>query len=86
MGFDVQPDSVTVNPVVLGLVIGVLSEKFPSVHFEPGTPDNGLADSQVILDIILTVEESSGMQFSPESFDFDGPLSPLKLAQAFKVP
>jgi len=81
----VQPE-IDVNPVVLDLVIGVLSEKFPMVRFEPGTPDNGLADSQVILEIILTVEDGSGLRFSPEFFDFDGPLSPLKLAQAFKAP
>jgi hypothetical protein len=84
MGSDVQAQTEdAVDPAVLGLVISVLAEKFPAVRFEADTPDNGIADSQVILDIILTVEES-GMVFSPESFDFDGPLSPRKLAQAFK--
>ena len=75
-------------PEVLDLVMGVLAQKYPDVKINPDTPvfDHGLADSQVILDIILQVEDRAGMQFRPEFFDLDGPLSPLKLSRAFKAP
>lgn len=73
---------------VLGVVINILSEKFPRAHVESTTDvfAVGLADSLAFAEIILTVEEQTTMCFNHESLDFDGPITPLKMARAFGAP
>jgi len=72
---------------VMAVVLAVLTSKYPTIPVTD-TSDifaSGLADSQEFLDIILEVEGQTGLVFNPEALDFNGILSPLTLAQAFKV-
>lgn len=73
---------------VLGVVINILSEKFPSAEVESTTDilAVGLADSLAFAEIILTVEELTTMSFNHESLDFDGPITPQTMARAFQSP
>lgn len=64
-------------------MISVLVQRFPEVRFQADTPDSGLIDSQAILDVLLEVEEQANVVFGG-NFDFGGPITPLKLAKAFK--
>ena len=81
------------NPVsdgtaeVMTMVMRLLTDKYPSAHIDQ-TADifsTGLMDSQAFLDFILEVEGLSGMEFNPEALDFNGDMTPITLAQAFKV-
>jgi len=77
------------NQNVLGLIMAELARQYPTVRIDIHTNifTEGLADSQALFDVILKVEEQSGMGFDQESehLDFDN-LTPLTLAQAYKVP
>jgi len=72
---------------VMAVVLAVLVSKYPTIQVTD-TSDifaSGLADSQEFLDIILEVEGQTGLVFNPEALDFNGIMTPLTLAQAFKV-
>jgi len=68
-------------------VLSILASKYPAVQITPVSDvfANGLIDSQEFLDIILEVEGLTGLVFNPEALDFNGTMTPLTLAQAFKV-
>ena len=71
---------------VLGRLIDILSAKYPNTRVDPTTDilAAGLANSLAFTEIILTVEEESMTCFHHELLDFDGPLTPSRLAQAFQ--
>jgi hypothetical protein len=79
---------VTPDATVLVVIMAALAEKYPGASLNPGTDifGNGLADSQMFLDMILDVEGKTGLLFNPDSLDFDGAMTPLKMAMAFKAP
>lgn len=71
---------------VLDLVLKVLADIHPRSEISPSTRvyDTGLVDSQAILDLIMQVERETGLEFNASDFDLEAPLTPLRLAQAFK--
>ena len=70
---------------VLEIVIRILMQRFPGVKFEADTPNDGLIDSQAIIEVILEVEEVAGVRFDMGNFDINGPLTPMKFALAFRA-
>lgn len=73
-------------PSVLTVVMNVLTRQYPAIPISMDTPFDELDDSQSLLDIILQIEDATGLQFGPESFDLNAPMTPVRLAQAFKAP
>lgn len=69
---------------ILAVILDILAAQ--SIAIGPTTDifASGLTDSQGFLDIILEVEGRTTVKFNPESVDFDGPMTPLKMARAFK--
>ena len=72
---------------VTAVVLAVLANKYPTIQVTGTSPifDNGLADSQDFVDIILEVEGQTGLVFNAEALDFNGIMTPVRLAQAFQV-
>ena len=79
---DILPDHTM--PSVLPVVMTVLMKQYPTVAIRTDTPFEELDDSQALLDIILQIEDATGLEFGPESFDLNAPVTPMHLAQAFK--
>lgn len=75
-----QPDA-----MVLAAIIAALSEKHPTVQIEPTLDiwNEGLADSQGFLDLIMDVEAKTGLLFDAESLETDK-VTPVGIAMAFK--
>ena len=73
---------------VLGLLINILSAKYPNACVDSTTEffDIGLTNSLALLEIVLTVENETMMSFNPESLDFEGSITPSKMASAFQSP
>ena len=76
------------NPAALTAIMAALAEKYPTESFSTSTDifGTGLADSQTFLDILLAVEEQTGTRFDAGMLDFEGEVTPQRMAQAFKVP
>lgn len=70
---------------ILAMVMDVLWKSHPAMTTDTDFQSVG-ADSQVLLDIIVQVEDSTGTQFNPDAFDLNSAITPLKLSQAFKAP
>jgi acyl carrier protein len=68
------------------LLINIVSAKYPNARVDGSTDffEVGLTDSLALLEIVLTVENETTMSFNPESLDFEGPITPLKMASAFQ--
>lgn len=74
------------NPAALAAIMAALSEKFPAESISITTDIfDGLADSQAFLDIVFSVEKQTGTTFDAELLDFEGAMTPERMAQAFKV-
>jgi acyl carrier protein len=72
-------------PAILPVVMNVLAKQYPAIAIRTDTPFDELDDSQSLLDIILQIEDATGLEFTADSFDLDVPLTPMRLAQAFQT-
>jgi len=72
----------------LAAILGLLTKQYPKerIHRNTDIWGTGLADSQAFLDIIFNVEGTTGWHCEFDLLDFDGPMTPLKMARAFKAP
>lgn len=72
---------------VLPMIIALLSKRYPHAQFDGGTNifDAGLADSLAFSEIILDIEQHTTLSFHHETLDFDGPMTPAKMAYALRA-
>jgi acyl carrier protein len=72
---------------VLPMIIAVLSQRYPHAKFDDSTNifDAGLADSLAFSEIILDIEAHTTLSFHHEAIDFDGPMTPAKMAHALRA-
>ena len=71
----------------LPMIIDLLSKRYPHAQFEGSTNifDAGLADSLAFSEIILDIEQRTTLSFHHEAVDFDGPMTPEKMAHALRA-
>jgi acyl carrier protein len=68
---------------ILDMVMEMLMKTHPTITVHTEFQQIG-ADSEVLLDIILDVEQMTGREFDPDAFSSE--LTPLTLSRAFKAP
>jgi hypothetical protein len=71
----------------LDRIMAELARQYPTVTLNVNTDifNAGLGDSQAFFNMILVIEEQTKLLCDFESLDFDIPMTPQLLAQAFKA-
>ena len=72
---------------VLDLIMAELASQYPTVKVTRDIDifNAGLADSQAFFNMILAIEEQAELLCDFDSLTFDDPMTPQRLAQAFKA-
>jgi len=71
---------------IVSILRTAIRERVPSdLSFTDDTDfrELGIIDSQMFIEVVLTVEDTSNCIFNPEGHDWDSGLSIVKLARAF---
>ena len=71
----------------LDLIMGELARQYHTVAIRADTDifNAGLADPQAFFNMILIIEDQTRLVCDFESLNFDLPMTPQRLAQAFKA-